>query len=413
MLSRVAGASADDFAADIKRVMSEQSLEFWELSRDKYIKHGGLFTNRKILELGGWGLIRKTYFSNTNPRNEGAIRANQLVSTEVNRLRRIAGDKELIAERVMQIVEKMPPVKIAYRPKPSHRLIDRTLNLLLSDMHYGANLTKAEHLQDYGPKEEAEALWSVVKNVCEYKLEHRKQTELAVCILGDVIENQLHDGGGAAPLHLQVCRAIYLLNQAIGHFASSFPKVRVFFAVGNHGRDTAIHHKRATNQKFNGIETTLYYAVKSSCRGLRNVSFDQPLTPWVDYHAQGHRVYATHGDGNLNPGNPGNTIDTKSLENQTNKINASLKDREEYKIFAVGHVHQAMVTQLPNGAYLITNGAQVPPGGFAQSIGIMEAPTAQVMWETTDEHPVGDFRFIAARPCKDSRIKPFSSLEDY
>jgi hypothetical protein len=254
----------------------------------------------------------------------------------------------------------------------------------------------------------------VVKNVCEYKVEHRAETELVVNVLGDIIENELHGPAGSAPLHIQVCRAIYLLTQAIGLLAASFPKVRVLFAVGNHGRDASIHPKRATHQKFNAIETGIYYAVKTSCRSLGNVTFTQPLTPWVDYHAQGHRVYATHGDTNLTPGNPGSSIATRSLQNQTNQINAALKDREEYRVFAVGHVHQAMVTQLPNGAYLITNGALVPPGGFAQSLNIMEAPQTQVIWETTKAYPVGDFRFITVdQNIKDSQIKAFEGLDDY
>lgn len=285
---------------------------------------------------------------------------------------------------------------------------------MLSDTHFGSDLTVKEHLRDYGPDEEAAALCSVVKNVCEYKTEHRRQTELVLNILGDIIENELHGGAGAAPLHLQVCRAIYLLTQAVGILAASFPRVRVYFAVGNHGRDMSIHPKRATSRKFNGIETGIYYAVKTACRNLKNVEFFQPLTPWVDYHAQGHRVYATHGDTNLTPGNPSSSINTRSLSTQTNQINASLKDREEYRVFAVGHVHQAMVTQLPSGAYLITNGALIPPNGYAQSLNILEAPQTQVLWETTHEYPVGDFRFItASQKVKDCQIKPFLGLDDF
>lgn len=384
-----------------------------ELPRSKYHLHGGIYSSRQIQQCGGWGLVKRTFFGK-DARKEGEIRASQIVNAEVNRLRRSVGDVEYLGDLIATVLAKMPPVKLAYKPKANSKKITRTLNAMISDLHLGSDLTQGEHLKAYGPKEEAAALWSVVKNICEYKLEHRKETELVVNVLGDIIENELHGPAGSAPLHIQVCRAIYLLTQAIGLFSASFPKVRVNFAVGNHGRDSSVHPKRATHQKFNAIETGIYYAVKTSCRSLGNVTFTQPLTPWVDYHAQGHRVYATHGDTNLTPGNPGSSIATRSLQNQTNQINAALKDREEYKVFAVGHVHQAMVTQLPNGAYLITNGALVPPGGFAQSLNIMEAPQTQVMWETTSAYPVGDFRFVTVdQNIKGGQIKAFEGLDDF
>lgn len=403
--------TAADVAKDILRVASEQSIEPYAISIRKYYQHGGIFSERQIRNVGGWALVKNT-FLNKDSRDEGIVRAQQQVNAEVGRLRRFVGDTEWMAERIGQLVEKMPPVRVSYTPKPARAGISRTLNFDLSDTHWGADLYKAEHLVDYGPVEEAAALWSVVKNVCEYKVEHRRETELVLNVLGDIIENQLHGPAGSAPLHIQSCRAIYLLTQAIGLFAAAFPKVRVNFAVGNHGRDTAIHPSRATAQRFNGIETTIFYAVKTACRELKNVEFTQPLTPWVDYYSQGHRHYANHGDANLTPGNPGNKIDVRILENQTNRINATLKGVEAYKVFTCGHAHTPMVIQLSNGVYIIVNGALTPPNGYAQSLNIMRAPQTQVMWESTREFPVGDFRFITARQdVRGSKIRPFLGLE--
>lgn len=304
-------------------------------------------------------------------------------------------------------MKNSPPVKVAYTPKPAKAGIQRTLSLNISDTHWGADLYRAEHTVNYGPVEEAAALWSVVKNVCDYKIEHRKETELVVNLLGDIIENQLHGPAGSAPLHVQTCRAIHLLTQAIAIFAGCFPKVRVNCAVGNHGRDMAIHPSRATAQKFNGIETTIYFAVKTACRELKNVEWNQPATPWFSYFAQGHRIYGTHGDTHLNPGNPGNKVDVSGLENQTNKINAGLEAAGRYEVFTCGHAHSATILQLTNGATLIVNGALTPPNGYAQSLNIMRAPQVQVMWETTSEHAVGDARFITGRQdVRGCQIKP-------
>ena len=95
-----------------------------------------------------------------------------------------------------------------------------------------------------------------------------------------------------------------------------------------------------------------------------------------------------------------------------------MKDKDEYKIFIVGHVHHALATPLTNGTHLITNGALVPPNSFAQSLNIMESQQIQVLFETTPEHPVGDLRFInvtANDPYKDKSldkiIEPFKGLD--
>lgn len=406
------GEKTSQIAADMNRVACELSLDPIALTSIKYYLHG-VYSERQVRKHGGFAFIRNAFFGEKQ-RAEGEVFATKLVNKEITRLRGMAGQSEYVYERLAPLLEKLPPVKVAYFPKPSKAPIDRTVNLILSDIHIGSDLSIDEHKVSYGAEQEAQALWSVVKNVCEYKLEHRKNTNLVVNILGDIIENTLHGPNASALLHIQVCRAIYLLNQAIALLAAAYPKVTVNFAVGNHGRDISIHPKRATSQKFNSLETTVYYAVKSACRELSNVEFNQPITPWVDYYAQGHRVFATHGDTVLSPGNPGKNIQVKALENQINKLNATLKDREEYRIVAMGHVHQAMVTQLPNSCYVITNGALTPPNGFAQSIGILEAPQVQVIWESTKDYPVGDFRFISVGKLDpQGKIKAFKNLQSF
>jgi UDP-2,3-diacylglucosamine pyrophosphatase LpxH len=313
----------------------------------------------------------------------------------------------------------MPTIKMKNRKFPrkkGKKSEPRTVNLVLSDLHFGSDLDKAEVGIQWGIKEEARSFAKVVKNVCSYKLQYRSQTKLAVFLLGDIIENELHGRTSADLLHIQTCRAIHLLTQAVGRFAEAFPEVEIYFAVGNHGRDTSVHKQRATHMKFNALETTIYYAVKVACRNLKNVKFFQPKTPYIMMESQGHKVYATHGDTHLNPGNPGRNINTGSLEGQINRINSSLKDHEEFKVFVCGHVHMPTILQLANGAHLIVNGALTPPNAFAQSLNIMESRQTQVMWESTPERAVGDTRIIDVTndpdtPDLDSIIQPFPGLD--
>lgn len=411
----------DLISKDMAKIAASLDIEPYLLTKSEYFANGPKFREWELRKVGGFIGIRNTFFEGTEKRSEVDVADLKELRLEYRKLRRDSGDLDLLIKKIKDAITEMPRITLKpYRKslKKPTKLDPRTLNLLLSDLHFGSDLSVEEHGTAYGPVEEARALAGVVKNVCSYKMQYREQTDLVVNILGDVIENQLHGAATSADLlHMQACRAMYLLSQAIGRFSESFPSVRVNFAVGNHGRDTSIHKQRATEQKFNAIETTIYYGIRLACQSLKNVTFNQPKLPYITYDAQGHKVYATHGDTHLNPGNPGGKIDTKSLENQTNKINASLSDKEEFAVFAVGHVHQAMVTVLSNGAALITNGPMVPPNGFANSINVVECQQIQTMWESTKKFAVGDFRFINVTDTENNQeldrlIKPFKGINN-
>jgi predicted phosphodiesterase len=198
--------------------------------------------------------------------------------------------------------------------------------------------------------------------------------------------------------------------------SKNFPKVNVYFATGNHGRSTARHHGRATLQKWDSLETVIYYALKTVFANAPNMNFTLPLTPYVSYEVFNKKVFASHGDTVFNPGYPGKSINVGNLEDQTNRINASLKDDSEYSVFVVGHVHTASVTHLGNNAVMITNGALVPTDGYAASIGLLESNAGQMLFESVKDFPVGDTRFIRVSSKDDNNkeldklIKPFESL---
>lgn len=295
--------------------------------------------------------------------------------------------------------------------------VKRVLNLVLSDTHFGSNTEAVETgYLDYGVVEESRRLAAVIKQAMEYKPEHRKNTKLELLLLGDLIDGKLHDPQHGAPLAEQCIRAIHLLSQAVGQLASAFPEVNVRFQGGNHGRIISRHKQRAVNQKWDNLETIVVYGVKSACDKLKNVTFHIPKTPFGSYDVFGSKIWYSHGDTVLNPGYPGSSINIKSLEQQVNKLNAALTDRDEYDVFVLGHVHTASVTQLSNGSTIITNGALCPPDDFAVSIGISEGVSSQVMFESVPEHPVGDLRMITVsaeddkNESLDKLIKPWKNM---
>lgn len=295
---------------------------------------------------------------------------------------------------------------------------ERELNLILSDLHFGANLDPSQVPYKYSRQEEARRLAAIVKQVCEYKVDHRKHTTLNLHILGDIIQNQLHDPRDGDMIAFQVCDAIWLLNQAISIFAANFPKVYVRCATGNHGRNTGRHQNRAIVEKVDSLETMIYYALKMASSQLKNVVFEIPTTPYIQFDSFGMKAFGTHGDTIINPGNPGNSINVRGIENQINRINASLNDTDEYKLFFVGHVHVGSFTQLGNGTAFITNGCLIPPDNYTVSLGIFENSCGQTLYESVNGHIVGDYRFIRvdANTDRDNSlddiIQPFRGLND-
>lgn len=321
------------------------------------------------------------------------------------------GYMEQFAEAVFK--GSVKPVK----PFPSRKQVSRILNLVFSDVHIGADLKKEETGNaNYGPVEESRRVAAIVREVINYKPQYRDTTELEVMLLGDLVQGQLHDPRDGAPLAEQICRVIHIFSQALSHLAANFPKVRVHCATGNHGRNTARHHNRAVNQKWDSYETVIYYALKAALQNQKNVEFFIPKTPYGYYEVFGQKILYTHGDTVLNPGYPNKSINIKGLEAQLNTINASLTDTKEVKVAVVGHVHTASQTYLSNGSTMITNGALIEPDQYAVSIGIIETQTGQFLFESFPGFAVGDTRFIRVGReadkdvALDKVIEPWKSL---
>lgn len=300
----------------------------------------------------------------------------------------------------------------------SSESVNRVHTLVLSDLHIGSDIKSEETgSEDYGVVEESRRLASIVKAAGEYKPQYRKTTKLKVLLLGDIIENQLHDPRTGAVLAEQVTRAIHLLIQAVSHLASLYSVVEVECATGNHGRITSRHKDRAVHQKWDSFETIIYYAVKSAFNNVKHVSFNIPKTPIAHYNVFGYKIGYTHGDTVLNPGNPGTSVNVKSLEAQVNKLNAALPDKQEYSVIIFGHTHCGHVVYLNNGTVLLGNGSLPPPDPFAVSIGITEALNrGQWIFESVEGHPVGDLRYLTTGKEYDKNkeldkiIKPWESL---
>lgn len=319
---------------------------------------------------------------------------------------------EEVASRVFS--QKITPA--GYSRKAPKKKPERILNMLLSDLHFQALLDPREVPFAYGPTEEARRLAAILVQAAEYKTQYRDKTTLSVNLLGDIIQGQLHDPRDGAPQAQQVCAAIYLLSQAIGFLASQFPRVVVRCTPGNHGRNGARHHDRAVNQKWDSIETIVYFSLKQQVSSLPNVTVEIPYTPYITYDLFGERAFLTHGDTVFAPGSPGKAIDIASIDRKINGINGALQPHERYGLFAIGHVHVASMTRLPSGAVFISNGCLIPTDSYGLSIGSFSIACGQWLWESVQGHIVGDSRFMSVDrhtdrdASLDKIVKPFLGL---
>lgn len=319
---------------------------------------------------------------------------------------------------IEKFADKVFSGRVKAKAYKSEKQTRRHLNVVLSDLHFGADVDGSETGNlSYGKKEEARRLAQIVKEVCSYKLEHRDETELNVLLLGDIIQGMLnHDPRDGAELAEQYCRGLHLLLQALTHFSASFKKVNVYCATGNHDRNITRHPGRAVHSKHDSFATMIYYSLKAASKNLTNITFDIPRTPHVIATVGKHKFFAWHGDTGINVGNVGKNINISNIEQSINKVNASLRDQQEYSVFICGHLHLGTISFLPNGTTLIVNGGLPPVDSYGIFLGIHEANSGQMMFETVDDFAVGDVRFIrlSADTDKDKTleeiIEPWTSL---
>jgi hypothetical protein len=310
----------------------------------------------------------------------------------------LLGRRDLFLEQITESLKghqwKVKPYSAGKKHTPK-----RVLNVMLSDLHYGADLDSNEVPFGFGPTEERRRTAAIVREVCGYKLHYRKETELYVHLAGDLIQGRLHDLRTGAPMAEQFSRALWVLSGAIARFVESFPHVTVFCTPGNHGRLKDRHPERATDQKWDSYENMLFHALRVRFQNTKSVEFVIPKTPYYEYEAFGMKGFITHGDTVINPGYPGRAINVANVEKQVLKLSSA---KGHYSLVAVGHVHVASVSQLPNGTILVTNGCLIPPDAYAVSIGIHSTACSQQLWETVPGYMFGDHRMLNVGPEHDS-----------
>lgn len=308
-----------------------------------------------------------------------------------------------IVEAVREAVRDLPAPKVydPARPKPDRGSIRRAVNALYSDQHYGLIVDPAEVPGNVYDHETAMGRTQQYADIlADYKTDHREESRVLVHDVGDSIHGSLH-GYRELDLPAQFYQALKCKIAFYRSLVEAYPSVDVIVEEGNHDRDILVNPGRATAQKYRGWNKAMGRILETYFETVPRIRFHIAKTPYFLYNILGHQGVSTHGDTVFGKGGtPSKNVKTAPLVTELQNLQIAqmaLPDfvrSERIRVLAMGHYHTPLVLHLPWGCYLAVNGALSGGDPFAQSIGQHASQPSQLLWETTEKHPVGDLRVV-------------------
>lgn len=381
------GSLQEIIAEAIKHCAEDKEVEPHEMTWDEFRRYIGFrygtndvgIERDAITKAGGFNAVRDAFFPlKATPNTVNKVRTQE--TARINRrLGREDSQHQFIFDRIEEYARNHFAKKFSFQiccsPKATAPA-SQTLLLVLSDLHYGADIKSIETgLLNYGSEQEARRTAQVIRETVSYDPANRVNTKLVVLIIGDIIQGQLHDPRDGAVIAEQWDRAVHNLAQALAYLSGHFMEVEVHIEPGNHDRIASVHPKRAINGKWNSYMWMIGSALKWACHSLPNVTFNMPKTPYVMLEIFGHNIFATHGDGVINVGHE--TVSIGGLEKQTGRLNELLPGGKKFDYFISGHIHRGQFIALQNGCHVVTNASITPNDQYAVSLGAVSSNCGQ------------------------------------
>jgi UDP-2,3-diacylglucosamine pyrophosphatase LpxH len=334
-------------------------------------------------------------------KNLKGIHSARKTASKVRKENKVLVEHQLTLDEFLEKLKEVEaeyPVKLHKKVKLlKKRKTKRTVVAHMADNHIGAVIKKEtmDGINEFNPEIAARRIAYYVKQVVQYKPHHREDSELVLVFNGDMLHGVIHgtDTANVLPASTQHVIALRIYSQAISFLAQNFAKIRVVGETGNHSRFThKLNKGRQTEEKWDSFETIMYTSLQEKFRDNKNIEFVITKSPYTIIDIQGHKALITHGDTVLNVGQPGNSINVKSITTQINSIASSLGYRIDMVL--VGHVHKATYIILDNGTHLIIDGPLSGNDEYVQSLGILCSNPVQQIFEVTPDMVVGDMRFV-------------------
>lgn len=413
------------FVRSLKRIAKDLDKPESEVTKAQFFANDiESISEWEIRKAGGYNDLKKTFFpttGNIEVKYGSALLRQQVAKVEKAHGQALFFEKELLVAVREHLVANPLMVHTPVKANKNAGKAKRTVVACISDTHFGANISKEEMhgLNEFSWTIAARRMACYMEQVVNYKLDHRKETDLVIQLNGDIIAGVIHNQEWFVDLlATQFSGTVHLLTQAISYAALNFSRVKVVCTPGNHGRSMHKADKgRAMTNKWDSYETMIYLAIKAVLDVKhKNIEVVIPESPYIVYKVQGHNLVQTHGDTVINVGNPGKSLNMDSITNQVNRLTSSelFKAGEKVNIVCVGHVHVPTAQILNNGCMVMINGCLSGVDPFCSSIGIFDNTPTQLLFESTPDHPVGDIRMIQVKGAdNDSRydkiIKPFTA----
>lgn len=391
--------------------------------------------NEKFGEKRTKNAIRKTYkrFKDVDFNEDHFLSNLKKVHSSRKTSSKVAKENKVILDSLVDQDDFLVELKsiLSQHPIKSHKVkppkikkskkTQRTIIANLSDTHFGVNISSEEvgGVNEFNPTIAARRLAFYTKEINEYKIHHRDETELVLNVNGDILAGIIHDQEfGVDRMSTQFTMALSYLSQMISYSANNFKKVRMIGTVGNHSRYIHKSNKgRQSSAKWDSFITNIYSALRLQFQDNKNIEIITSEAPYVIFEANGKVFYSTHGDTNLNIPNPGKSINMSALINKVNALNIELMSTGKKKIDVVllGHHHVATTQLLNDGTHVLINGCLSGVDPFANSIDIYANMPSQTLFEATSDYAVGDVRIVRVQQADedeslDKIIEPFLGL---
>jgi predicted phosphodiesterase len=375
--------------------------------------------------------VRKAFnrYNDINFRDDHLSASLKQVKTAKMRASLLAKQNEAILSEVMTQEEFLEEVKdiLGKNSVKTHKAvqfpkkgkIERTIVAHMSDTHVGAIVSTEEvhGMNTFNLTNAARRFAGFFRDLGDYKIEHRDETDLVICLNGDMLAGVIHDQEwGVERMSTQFSALLSYLVQGITYVAQKYKSVRVYGTAGNHDRYIhKVNAGRQTSMKWDSFVTNVYTALSHILAAKhKNVEVFQSEAPYIVFDVQGHTFCLTHGDTVFNIKNPGKSLNMESIIAKLNKFNVELakKESKTIDVLLIGHHHVATHQVLNDGTEVFVNGCLSGLDSFANGVGVFGSCPSQYILETTKKHPVGDIRNVKVSECDndetlDEIIEPF------
>lgn len=275
---------------------------------------------------------------------------------------------ESVLEQIQEAIKtiKFEKVKLPSFKRDSSKK-DMTLELLVSDVHYGK---KTKTFNSKICRKRMKELTRTV--IAEIRRNQRLYNveELIIALIGDLIENAtMHELESMRSSEFSNARQVQLAIESLFQdlilpIANIGIKIRIPCVTGNHDRDG--HDQTMINQGEENLSWIIYNTLEllSKAHGLKNVTFVITDGSFLIERIYGNNVLYEHGH-NMKMG----SINRKTMENFMNMRASQTKKVIDF--FRCGHWHEP--TSFGRGRIMI-NGSVQGTDSYSELLGFSSDP---------------------------------------